>query len=84
MKLLTNESQAWINWLTENISNGGGPKGGEKGSNEGILEERHVLELAAGVQAGNCRQQIREKIHLWNTEQITIQESLDFEGKQMI
>ena len=56
--------------LTEHRSNSLSPQvgeeGTEEGSNEGFLQESHVLVLAGGVQlqAGNCRHQIGEKIHL--------------------
>ena len=55
--------------LTENHSNSlsrqGADEGAEEGANEGVLQERHVLVGAGGVQAhtGNCRKQIREEIH---------------------
>ena len=60
------------NWLTENPSNSlthqVGDEGAEEGANEHVLQEGHVLVLAGGVQlkAGNCREQIRDEIHLWN------------------
>ena len=56
--------------LTGNHSNSlsrqGGDEGAEEGANEGVLQERHVLVLAGGVQlqTGNCREQIGYEIHL--------------------
>ena len=56
--------------LTENLSHSlthqGGDEGAEEGANEHVLQEGHVLVLAGGVQlkAGNCREQIRDEIHL--------------------
>ena len=60
------------NWLTENMSNSlksdVGKEGAEEGAHEGVLQESHVLVRAGGVQQrGNCRDQIWEQIHLWNT-----------------
>ena len=48
--------------LTDNLSHSltrqGGDEGAEEGANEGVLQERHVLVLAGGVQlqTGNCRE----------------------------
>ena len=58
-------------WLTENTSNSLSPqvgdKGAEEGAHEGVLQECHVMERVGGVQqTENCRDQIREEIHLWN------------------
>ena len=60
------------NWLTENMSDSLSPQvgeeGAEEGAHEGVLQESHVMERVRGVQlqTGNSRQQIGEKIHLWN------------------
>ena len=59
-------------WLTENMSNSLSPQvgeeGAEEGAHEGVLQESHVMERIGGVQqTGNCRDQIWEQIHLWNT-----------------
>ena len=54
-------------WLTENISNTLNRQVGDESGNEGVLEERHVLERVGGVQqTGHCREQIGYQIHLWN------------------
>ena len=64
-------SNKTLNWLTDNmpysLSRQVGEESAEEGANEGVLQESHVLVRAGGVQqTGNCRDQIGEKIHLWN------------------
>ena len=54
-------------WLTENIFDSLNRQGGEESGDEGVLQERHVLERVGGVQQrGDCRDQIGYQIHLWN------------------
>ena len=54
--------------MPDSLSRQVGEEGAEEGSNEGVLEESHVLVRAGGVQlqTGKCRDQIGEEIHLWN------------------
>ena len=41
------------NCLTENISNSFNAKGGEEGRDEGVLQERRILEEADGAKTGH-------------------------------
>ena len=55
--------------MSSSLARQGADEGAEEGANEGVLQERHVLVGAGGVQAhtGNCRKQIREEIHPWKS-----------------
>ena len=60
------------NWLTENIFDSLNRQEGEESGYEGVLQERHVMERVGGVQqTENCRDQIREEIHLWKCDHFT-------------
>ena len=54
--------------MSNSLSRQVGEEGAEEGTNEWVLEERHVLVRAGGVQlqTGKCRDQTGEEIHLWN------------------
>ena len=52
--------------MSNSLSRQVGEEGAEEGSNEGVLQESHVLVRAGGVQlqTGKCRDQTGEEIHL--------------------
>ena len=79
------------NWLTENPSNSltrqAGDEGAEEGANEHFQQEGHVLVRVGLVQhlvqhrSGNCREQIKEGIHLWKMIISTLAVTVDQTNK---
>ena len=51
--------------MSNSLSPQVGEEGAEEGAHEGVLQESHVMQWVGRVQQrGNCRDQIREEIHL--------------------
>ena len=51
--------------MSDSLSPQVGEEGAEEGAHEGVVEESHVMQRVGGVQqTGNCRDQIRDEIHL--------------------
>ena len=52
--------------MSNSLSPQVGEEGAEEGAHERVLQESHVMERVGGVQqTENCRDQIKEEIHLW-------------------